>query len=105
MRRHYQVIAIAIAVGAATLASAQATNNANNNPVARGPHGDAFFQNPLQSQRGQPFNDAFRRGIERPATPRAQPPVTPVPEPSQWAMMAAGLVLVGFIVRRNAKRP
>ena len=30
--------------------------------------------------------------------------ITPVPEPSQWAMMLAGLALVGFIVRRNAKR-
>ena len=104
MRRHFQAFAIATAVGVATLASAQ-TNNANNNPVARGPHGDVFFQNPLQAQRGQPFADAFnRRGIERPAAPRSQPPVTPVPEPSQWAMMIAGLVLVGFIVRRNSKR-
>jgi hypothetical protein len=30
--------------------------------------------------------------------------VTPVPEPSQWAMMLAGLALVGFIVRRSSKR-
>jgi hypothetical protein len=30
-------------------------------------------------------------------------PVTPVPEPSQWAMMLAGLALVGFVVRRNAR--
>jgi hypothetical protein len=33
-----------------------------------------------------------------------QTPVTPVPEPSEWAMMLAGLALVGFIVRRNSKR-
>jgi hypothetical protein len=30
--------------------------------------------------------------------------VTPVPEPGQWAMMLAGLALVGWIVRRNSKR-
>lgn len=103
MRHHYRAIAVAVALGVATLVSAQ-TNNANNNPVARGPHGDTFFHNPLQGQRGQPFADAFSRsGIERPQV-RRQPPVTPVPEPSQWAMMLAGLVLVGFIVRRNSKR-
>ena len=28
----------------------------------------------------------------------------PVPEPSEWAMMLAGLALVGFIVKRNSKR-
>jgi hypothetical protein len=27
-----------------------------------------------------------------------------VPEPSQWALMLAGLALVGFIVRRNSRR-
>jgi hypothetical protein len=31
-------------------------------------------------------------------------PVTPVPEPSQWLMMLAGLGLVGFIIRRSSKR-
>jgi hypothetical protein len=30
--------------------------------------------------------------------------VTPVPEPSEWALMAAGLALVGYIVRRSSKR-
>jgi hypothetical protein len=41
-------------------------------------------------------------GIGRPVTRYA--PVTPVPEPGQWAMMLAGLALVGFIVRRSSKR-
>jgi hypothetical protein len=30
--------------------------------------------------------------------------VTPVPEPSEWAMLLAGLALVGYIVRRNSRR-
>ena len=37
------------------------------------------------------------------ATPHATP-VSPVPEPSEWALMAAGLALVGYIVRRSSKR-
>ena len=32
------------------------------------------------------------------------PQVQPVPEPSQWALMAAGVGLVGWIVRRRSKR-
>ena len=67
-------------------------------------------------------NSSFYYGRNIPSTPRADPvnspqqsnpmsrpvgrfgPVTPVPEPSEWAMMLAGLALVGFIVRRNSKR-
>ena len=68
-------------------------------------------------------NSSFYYGRNIPATPRSDPvnapqvntnplsrpvarfgPVTPVPEPSEWAMMLAGLALVGFIVKRNSKR-
>jgi hypothetical protein len=31
-------------------------------------------------------------------------PVTPVPEPSQWAMLLAGLGVVAWIVRRRSNR-
>jgi hypothetical protein len=68
-------------------------------------------------------NTSFYYGRNVPSTPRSDPvnapqvntnplnrpvgrfgPVTPVPEPSEWAMMLAGLALVGFIVKRNSKR-
>jgi hypothetical protein len=87
---------------AATTADAQ---NSSQNGAARGP------------------NSSFYYGRSQPSTPRADPvnaptnaanplsrpvgrfgPVTPVPEPSEWVMMLAGLALVGFIVRRNSKR-
>ncbi|HSN19307.1 MAG TPA: PEPxxWA-CTERM sorting domain-containing protein, partial [Usitatibacter sp.] len=45
--------------------------------------------------------------VARPSTMRYAPvtPVTPVPEPSEWLMMAAGLGMVGYILRRRARRP
>lgn len=81
---------------------------------------DAQVASQNGASRGQ-FN-SFYYGRNVPSTPRSDPvnspqqanpmnrpvgrfgPVTPVPEPSEWAMMLAGLALVGFIVRRNSKR-
>ena len=103
MRSHYRAIAIAIAVAATATAYAQSGGGAQANPIARGD--DVVFHNPLN--RGQP--SVFGRGgldntgIGRP-NPRGHHQVTPVPEPSQWAMLAAGLALVGFIVRRNSRK-
>jgi hypothetical protein len=49
-------------------------------------------------------NTFGQHGLKR-AQPRTSVvSVTPVPEPGQWAMMLAGLALVGWIVRRNTKR-
>lgn len=97
MRTHYRAIALAISIGVAGLASAQG-RDAGPNPTARAPGGEVFFYAPLNR------SDVFdKTGIGRP-NPRNQHQVTPVPEPSQWAMMLAGLALVGVIVRRNSKR-
>jgi len=66
----------------------------NANPFARGDKNSFFYgnlQGPLSSQ-----------SMARPL-PHVTP-VTPVPEPSEWALMAAGLALVGYIVRRSSKR-
>jgi hypothetical protein len=101
---------IAVAVSIATLgigaAFAQtATTSSGANPAQRGPR-DSFFYGPLN---GQPQTQTLGTGlgnelIKRPGKGNAGA-VTPVPEPSQWAMMLAGLALVGFIVkRRNAGR-
>jgi hypothetical protein len=72
----------------------QGGNTAGGNPFARSDKNSFYgnLQGPLSSQ----------QGFMRP-----QPhvtPVTPVPEPSEWALMAAGLALVGYIVRRSSKR-
>ena len=106
MRSHYRAIAIAIAVAATATAYAQSgagSGQAGATHIGRGD--DVTFHSPFT--RGQP--SAFGRGgldntgIGRP-NPRGHHQVTPVPEPSQWAMLAAGLALVGFIVRRNSRK-
>jgi hypothetical protein len=86
------------------LAAAATAANAQTNPAARGER-SSFSYSAIQSQRaGQPIQSPLdgNTGIGRPTGRYG--PVTPVPEPSQWAMMLAGLALVGFIVRRNSKR-
>ena len=102
MRSHYRAIAIAISLAAASAAFAQqSTGTASTNPATRGE--DMFFS--FQRNESQAFGQGtFANPIGRPA-PRNQGQVTPVPEPSQWAMMLAGLALVGFIVRRNSRKP
>jgi hypothetical protein len=69
------------------------------NPASRGAH-DSFFYGPLNGQPSAQVlgNDMIKR-------PKGNATVSPVPEPSQWAMMLAGLALVSFIVkRRNGAR-
>jgi hypothetical protein len=102
MRPHYRAIAIALALAASSAVFAQSsTRSAGNNPIARE---DGVFFNSMQPQPQTFGRGAFdNTGIGRP-NPRGSVQVTPVPEPSQWAMMLAGLALVGFIVRRNARK-
>jgi hypothetical protein len=96
MRTIYRAVAIAfcLAAGAALAQQGGATPPGSGNPFARGDKNSFFYgnlQGPLNGQQGF----------------RPQPhvtPVTPVPEPSEWALMAAGLALVGYIVRRSSKR-
>jgi hypothetical protein len=94
MKRRYQALAVAASFFAAT-AFAQATSS---NPMARGDAKSSFYYGTIHGS--APLNT--QTGIGRPVTRYA--PVTPVPEPSQWLMMLSGLALVGYIVRRNAKR-
>ncbi len=90
---------------ALVLAAAATAANAQTNPAARGTR-DSFYYGAIQG--APPQTQAFtsplnsNQGIGRPVGRYG--PVTPVPEPSEWAMMLAGLALVGFIVRRNSKR-
>jgi hypothetical protein len=102
MRPHYRAIAIAFALAASTAVFAQSTRpSASTNPIARE---DGVFFNSMQPQPQTFGRGAFdNTGIGRP-NPRGNHQVTPVPEPSQWAMMLAGLALVGFIVRRSSRK-
>ncbi len=97
MKRRYQALAIAASLLAATAAFAQTGSAANANPMARGDK-SSFYYGTIHGS--APLNT--QSGIGRPVGRYA--PVTPVPEPSQWLMMAAGLVLVGFMVRRSSTR-
>ena len=88
---------------ASFLASA-AIADAQTNPMQRGTNQrDSFYYGALKGPRASPAlpqngSNAIGRPVGR------YGPVTPVPEPSQWAMMLAGLALVGWIVKRNSKR-
>jgi hypothetical protein len=100
MKPILRTLAIALTVGSLGIgaAFAQANPGAGNNPAQRGAR-DSFFYGPLN---GKP-TDALggNQFIKRPKEGSRAGAVTPVPEPSQWAMMLAGLALVGFIVKRR----
>ena len=96
------LILAACLAGSATLANAQASN-----PAQRGPHDSFFFGSNPAGPRSDPLGGALNAQTSRNALSRPMPrfgPVTPVPEPSEWAMMLAGLALVGYIVRRGSRR-
>jgi hypothetical protein len=107
MRSHHRA-ALALAISLAFVPAAVAQSSGSANPVARSPSGDVFFYQPLQGQARSATlgRDVFENtGIGRPnRRNNIVHPITPVPEPSQWAMMLAGLALVGFVVRRNSRR-
>ena len=106
MKFQLQTLVVGLALAAAaTTVDAQ---TANQNGAARGPNTSFYFgRNIPNAARADPVNTPSANPMARP-TGRfgvvGQAPVTPVPEPSEWAMMLAGLALVGFIVRRNSKR-
>ena len=102
MKFPIRILAASIAIaGFATAADAQM---ASNNMSARGNHSSYFFRSQPQNEqpRADPVNSPAANPMSRPVARFG--PVTPVPEPSEWAMMLAGLALVGFIVKRNSKR-
>lgn len=100
MRRPIQTLSIALAIAAATTGALAQTN-----PLARGTTAqhDSFYYGAIKSENtiSSPLGSGANQ-VSRPAASFG--PVTPVPEPSEWAMLLAGLALVGFIVRRNSKR-
>ena len=110
MKFPLQTLAVGLVLGAAASTTVDAQMTANQNGAARGANTSFYFgRNIPSAARSDPVNQpgVNANPMSRP-TARfgvvAQGPVTPVPEPSEWAMMLAGLALVGFIVRRNSKR-
>ena len=96
MRHFYRTLAVAVSLGFAAFAAAQ-TSTAPTTRTA-----------PSTITNAQPrpaiTNPLATTTRTAPRTSTGTTRVTPVPEPSQWAMMLAGLALVGFIVRRSSKR-
>jgi hypothetical protein len=103
MSSRYRAIALAISLAASTVVCAQ-TGGPSSNPIRRGGEGEIFYYGPLQNQGRSTLGQGVldNTGIGRP-NPRNQHQVTPVPEPSQWALMLAGFALVGFIARRSSR--
>jgi hypothetical protein len=100
------IVAVTLASAGIGAAYAQSTTGAGANPAQRGPR-DSFFYGPLNggTQTTTLGNSIDGNLLKRPKDGGRAGAVTPVPEPSQWAMMLAGLALVGFIVkRRNGAR-
>jgi hypothetical protein len=105
MKRPLKTLTLTLCLAAATTAFAA------ENPNARGTR-DSFYFGSQQSQQPQrfgagmssttPSSQGSGNGIARPNASFGA--VSPVPEPSEWALLLAGLALVGYIVKRNSKR-
>jgi hypothetical protein len=103
MKRPLKTLTLTLCLAAATAAFAA------ENPNARGSR-DSFYFGSQNAQQPQRFGAGMSsttpsssgNGIARPNARFG--PVTPVPEPSEWALLLAGLALVGYIVKRNSNR-
>ena len=103
MRRQYRTLAVVVALGLASTAFAQGSNPNSRGGIDRDPFGaGSVTAGPRSDTLGR--SDFGQSGIARPNPRTNVVSVTPVPEPSQWAMMLAGLALVGWMVRRNSRR-
>src|SRR3954469_3887773 len=105
MRPIFRSAVIAVSLGLSATAFAQTKAAPSSNPVGRGDN--IFFYAPLEGQAranvlGNPLSQ--QQSMIGRGTAHSAAQVTPVPEPGEWAMLLAGLALIGFIVRRNSKR-
>jgi len=103
MKRLLKTLTLTLCLAAASTAFAV------DNPNARGSR-DSFYFGSQNAQQPQRFgagmsNTAPNQGGNGLGRPNGRfGPVSPVPEPSEWALLLAGLALVGYIVKRNSKR-
>jgi hypothetical protein len=96
-----RTLSLPVLLAAAFAVSAQtpSQNTAGGNPAARGERNSYFFGG-IKSGTAAPAPSG--NAIARPNARFG--PVTPVPEPSEWAMLVVGLAFVGWIVRRKTKQ-
>ncbi len=103
MKSALRILSVAAFALVATSAFAQAQGGAQN-PLTRSQQNSFYFgalNGPRTAPAGAP-GLAQGNPIQRPNARFG--PVTPVPEPSQWAMMLAGIAFVGWIVRPRSNR-
>ncbi len=100
MYRTLRTLSIPVLLAAAFAASAQtpSQNTAGGNPAARGERSSYFYGGIKNNAAPTPSGNSITRPTARFG------PVTPVPEPSEWAMLIVGLTFVGWIVRRKTKQ-
>ena len=99
MYRTIRYLAVPVLLAAALSAGAQTPSQqaAAGNPAARGER-HSFSYGGMRSN-SAPIG---RETVARPSSRFG--PVTPVPEPSEWAMLLVGLTFVGWIVHRKTKQ-
>jgi hypothetical protein len=102
MTRILRTLTLSAILTAAFAASAQtpSQNTAGGNPAMRGERHSFYFGGLRANPNNAPLSNA--QAIKRPGAQFG--PVTPVPEPSEWAMLVVGLTFVGWIIRRKTKQ-
>ena len=101
MHRAIRFFAVPVLVAAAFAANAQTPSQqaaAGGNMAARGER-HSFAFGGMRNNSALPIDG---KSVGRPISRFG--PVTPVPEPSEWAMLLVGLTFVGWIVRRKTKQ-
>ena len=104
MFRSIRYLAVSALLAAAFAANAQTPSQqaaAGGNMAARGER-HSFSFGGMRSQSLHGSEPIGKGAVQRPAARFG--PVTPVPEPSEWAMLLVGLTFVGWIVRRKTKQ-
>jgi hypothetical protein len=100
MTRTLRTLILTALTSAALVASAQTPSQTTStgNPAARGERNSFYFG----GMKGNSGNAPLTNGIKRPGAQFG--PVTPVPEPSEWAMLVVGLTFVGWVIRRKTRQ-
>lgn len=99
MRLFSKGLALVVAAGFAASAFAKTDFDSRNSSRDTGDR----FESPFASGPKNAFGSSEPVPVAKPRKDGGVQ-VTPVPEPGEWALMAGGLALVGFIARRNRRK-